>query len=255
MMCAAKAAAERQSQPEMIPAPTQTDIMTALRSFLVAILPPGTPVIQGQVNRVPEPAQADFVVMWPLRRPRLATNVDTYADAAVTASIAGTLMTVTAVLAGQLKVGSPLTGTGVTVGTVITAFGTGSGGTGTYTVAPPQTVASRTIQAGTEDAMQETEVVVQIDVHGPLGADNAQVISTLFRDPYGVDAFVALASTVTPLYADDPVQRPFINAEQQYEDRWVVEAHLQADVTVKVPQQFFTATDLEVVDVAASYPP
>jgi hypothetical protein len=62
-----------------------------------------------------------------------------------TASISGTTMTVTAVASGTIAVGQVIAGTGVTSGTRITALGTGSGGTGTYTVSASQTVASTTI--------------------------------------------------------------------------------------------------------------
>jgi len=65
----------------------------------------------------------------------------------VTGSIAGTTLTVTAVVSGALQVGNVLSGTGVTAGTVITAFLTGTGGTGTYTVSPTQTTTSTTITA------------------------------------------------------------------------------------------------------------
>lgn len=71
----------------------------------------------------------------------------TIAAASVTASIAATTMTVTAVASGTLVVGQEITGTGVTDGTYITALGTGTGGTGTYTVSNSQTVTSRTITA------------------------------------------------------------------------------------------------------------
>lgn len=67
----------------------------------------------------------------------------TIADgASFTAAIAGTTMTVSAVASGTLRVGQPVTGAGITAGTVITALGTGTGGTGTYTVSASQTVAS-----------------------------------------------------------------------------------------------------------------
>lgn len=52
-----------------------------------------------------------------------------------TASCVGTLMTVSGASgAGALSVGSVITGAGVATGTFITAFGTGTGGNGTYTV-------------------------------------------------------------------------------------------------------------------------
>jgi hypothetical protein len=57
--------------------------------------------------------------------------------------------TITTITSGVLYVGAVISGVGVTAGTTITAFGTGTGGTGTYTVAttPPsnQLVASATI--------------------------------------------------------------------------------------------------------------
>lgn len=61
--------------------------------------------------------------------------------AVVTATIAGTVMTVSAVTSGVLHVGQTINGVGVTLGTIITALGTGSGGVGTYTVSVASTVA------------------------------------------------------------------------------------------------------------------
>ena len=69
-------------------------------------------------------------------------------DASVTAAIAGTTMTVSAVGSGTLAVGQTITGSGVTPDTKITALGTGTGGTGTYTVSASQTVSSTNIKAG-----------------------------------------------------------------------------------------------------------
>jgi hypothetical protein len=64
--------------------------------------------------------------------------------AVVTGSIAasGTTLTVSAVTSGVLAVGMTISGTTINAGTVITAFGNGTGGLGTYTVSPAQTVAS-----------------------------------------------------------------------------------------------------------------
>ena len=65
--------------------------------------------------------------------------------AVFTGSISGTTMTVTAMTSGTLGVGSYIGGGTVTAGTTITALGTGSGGTGTYTVSASQTVASSSL--------------------------------------------------------------------------------------------------------------
>lgn len=185
----------------LVVSPTESQVFSALRSFLLGLglaysLPQTTAaeVVKGQSNRVAEPQGADFVVMTPIRRPRLGTNVDTYGDP------------------------FPLPGIG--------------------------------------SALQPTEVVVQLDVHGPNSGDNAQVIATMLRDPYAVDFFIATGFQVSPLYADDPRQVPFINAEKQYEDRWVVDAHLQADEVVSgAPVQFATSATVDLAEIDATYPP
>lgn len=77
-----------------------------------------------------------------------STSINSVASPAiVTGSIAGTTLTVSAVTSGTLRIGQTIEGTGVTDGTIIKAFGTGSGGVGTYTVSASQTVSSTTIYA------------------------------------------------------------------------------------------------------------
>jgi hypothetical protein len=71
--------------------------------------------------------------------------------ATFTADISGTTMTVSAVSSGTLSIGQQIYGTGVSQLTSITALGTGTGGTGTYTVSPSQTVASTTMVSGPDD--------------------------------------------------------------------------------------------------------
>jgi len=65
--------------------------------------------------------------------------------AMATGSITGSTMTVAALASGAFAVGQNVTGTGVALGTVISALGTGTGGAGTYTVGPSQTVGSITL--------------------------------------------------------------------------------------------------------------
>lgn len=70
-------------------------------------------------------------------------NVTIQGGFAITASISGTTMTVTASNPyHSLAVGMAIGGSGVSPGTTITALGTGTGGPGTYTVSISQTVAS-----------------------------------------------------------------------------------------------------------------
>lgn len=233
----------------MIVSPNQSAIQAVLRSFLLSVLPANTPVIAGQDNRVPEPQGADFVVFWTTRRDRIETNVDTYADCLFTGSISGNILTVSNVNYGSLAVGSQVFGVGVTVPTTITALSGGTGGVGNYMVSTIQVVGSEFMAAGTENLLQPTQITFQLDVHGPNSHDNAQIISTAFRDDFAVEAFAALNSNVYPLYADDPRQVPFINAEEQYETRYIIEALVQANQIVGIPQQFADSVSVTLVDI------
>ncbi len=155
----------------------EVSILTALRAFLLAVLPLTVEVVRGQDNRVPEPEGDDFVIMTPTLRQRLATTVDTFTD--------------------------------------------------------PYPAAG-----GTRSSLQPTQVTVQLDVHGPNSAENAQIISTLMRSPFGCGQFHQSGFDVQALYASDPRQTPFVNAENQYETRWTVDAVMQANIIVGTPEQF-----------------
>lgn len=96
-------------------------------------------------------------------------------DAVFTASIATTVLTVTAVASGTIAVGQTISGAGVTEGTTITALGSGSGGVGTYTVSSSQTVISETI---TSVVANDNSVVVHIDQAPTIAAVNIKVAIT-----------------------------------------------------------------------------
>jgi hypothetical protein len=88
--------------------------------------------------------------------------------ASITGSIATTVLTVTAILSGDpIIVGQFVDGTGVTDGTYITGFGTGTGGIGTYTVNISQAAASTTISLN-GNALQDDPSTMDRGV-GPLG--------------------------------------------------------------------------------------
>ena len=107
---------------------------------------------------------------------------------------------------------------------------------------------------GLRSITEPTQVAIQLDIHGPQGGEVAQIVMTVFRDGYGVDAFQAANPSIVPLYADDPKQMPFINAEQQYEDRWVVTAALQVNPAVNVFQDFASTLTVGVKAVEVYYP-
>ncbi len=233
---------------------TGTYTLSASQTVASTKMYTGVEVVQAQTNRVPEPAVPDFVTMTPIMQTRLETNVDTYQDVSFTASIAGTVMTVTAVAFGTIAIGQTVFGVGLASPTKIIALGTGTGGIGTYTVTPSQTVASEKMSSGGEIFLQPTKVTVQLDVHGPNSAENAQTISTLFRDEYAVRAFAAKGFDVTPLFVSDPRQLPFENENAQVENRWVIDAVMQANQVIRAPQEFADQLDITLIEVDAAYP-
>lgn len=82
--------------------------------------------------------------------------------AVITGAIVGTTLTVSAVASGTLAVGQVLSDTtgALTVGTTITALGSGTGGTGTYTVSNNANVPSEDMMAAIPD---RNDVSVDID--------------------------------------------------------------------------------------------
>jgi hypothetical protein len=120
----------------------------------------------------------------------------------------------------------------------------------TNVVTPPasNTAASLTIAT-------PWKVTVQLDVHGPASGDNAMTIAGLFRDDYAVQIFQASGYDVTPLYCGEPRQAPFLNAEQQIEQRWTFDAVMQCNLVITVPQQFAVSLDANVIDVDVAYHP
>lgn len=239
---------------------TQFQALSALRTFLLGALPLDPEnVIKGQVNRVAEPVDEDFIVFWPIASPRLGTNVVTYADNQAVGSIAGTILTVTEVTRGTLAPGMLLVDEGglLAVPTVIGLPLSGSattGGTGTYAVSPSQTFVSGTVYGGVRKDLTPTDLTVQVDIHGPNATDYARIIESLFRSEYGTTAFANSGIDITPLYCSEIRQIPFINQEQQYEDRWTLDLHLQVNPVVGTPQQFADELDLTLIDAETAYP-
>jgi hypothetical protein len=169
----------------MNPALTEDAILTALRAFLLDVLPSGVEVVQGQNNRVPEPTGPDHVVMTPDRRTQMAqTTHDWNAD------------------------------------------------------------------GGTIGVNRSSALHFQLDVYGPNSADNGQVITTLFRDSYGCDFFRSYG--VQPLYCDDGQQMPLVNGEEQYENRWMIRATLQANILVTVAAGFADTLEAHAVPADAA---
>lgn len=257
---------------------SETQIFTALSAVLngfglLSATGVAVPVVRGLVNRVGEPVEPDFVVMWPSRRRRLSTNVDVLVDLIVQGSIASNILTVASVVSARSNVPlvapvpavvapgqTVLTSAASGYGTIVRQLSGTPGGAGTYQTTPTADVASGLLYLGTRAMRTPTEVTVQCDVHGPASADNAQRMMTQTRDQVGVAAFAATGYDLAPLYADDPRQAAFVDAEVQYEERWIVDVCMQANIVVTVPQQFagqlkVTAQPVESLRWTGPFPP
>lgn len=234
---------------------SDSTIVTALKAFLATIMPAGTEVIQTQTNRVPNPAGPNWVNVTPVTRMRLSTNLDTYSEATVEASIADTTMTVTATIEGGMEPGFALAGDGVAPFSSIVAILSGTPGAETWRITPSQTVAPGLIFAGAARLMQPTELVYQVEAYGPLSADMIQIISTVWRDEFACQGLDQYGYGIQPLYASVPRQLPFWSGEQQATNRWMIDLALQANPIVTVPQQFAGAVEVGLISVDAVYPP
>ena len=84
---------------------------------------------------------------------RYTWRISSPSSVTFTGSMSGTTLTVTAVTSGTLAVGQQIFGLGIANSTVITAFGTGSGGIGTYTLSTSQTVASESMSGASAGAI------------------------------------------------------------------------------------------------------
>lgn len=118
--------------------------------------------------------------------------------------------------------------------------------------------ASASVPAGLLDRnnfKQPFEIHIQTDLHGPSSSDNATMISTLARSEYATAFFSSASDAVQILYADDPKQMVFITGENQFEDRWVIEAVLQANPVTTTVQQFADVVTVGLIEVDTTYPP
>jgi len=138
---------------ESVPVPQPSDLTVELSevnktSLAIALLGTTSSVAQTSGTLTNE-AIVSSIDKWVALSKVSLTGAQTVAGGAVTAAvtgaISGTTLTVSVVSSGTLSVGQAISGSGMTAGTRITAFLTGTGGTGTYTVNNSQTFASASI--------------------------------------------------------------------------------------------------------------
>ncbi len=213
-------------------------IFTGLQAWVMDLLGlPQTQVVHEMDNLVPMP-QGGFVLMNHVSRKRIATNQDVYGTvvpgASFTGSAAGTVLAVTGTVSGAIAVGQTLVAPGV-AGTTIVAGGTGTGGDGTYNLSATTTLSAQPLATvgvpGYQRSTQESvEYIVQLDFYGISAADWATTAEMLWWSDEAVNFLVTYG--FTPLYAEEAQHIQFVNAEEQYEERWTLRIHGQLNPAV-----------------------
>lgn len=92
--------------------------------------------------------------------------------------------------------------------------------------------------------MQPTKYGLQLDCVGPTAGDWAQTLATLWFSDVSTD-FLA-AYNIFPLFADDPRHSPWVNGEQQWESRWIVNVYMQVNPVLEFDVPSFATDTIEV---------
>jgi len=164
-------------------------------------------------------------------------------ESTFTASISGTTMTVSAVASGTVLVGAVITGTGVTEGTRIVSAGTGTGGTGTYTVSESQTVSSTTITGS-------SPVRVTANVAGIYNFQLSTQVASTSASAKNIQIWIRRDGTDIGYSA-----RQFTNEVNNgfFEVQWSFNIDLQADGYIEM-MMGADSTDLSLTSTAPSAP-
>jgi len=148
----------------------------------------------------------------------------------VTASIAGSILDVTAVGSGSIRPGAILSGSGVTSGTRVTAQLDGTaGGVGTYLVTPAQTTASTTVSA-TFGVMTVTAVASGTLAVGQV-LSGANVTASSFITGYGTGTGGVGTYYVSPTQT---AASATVNATGAIETAWYATSNAAAGELVKI---------------------
>lgn len=98
---------------------------------------------------------------------------------------------------------------------------------------------------GTKQTKRSIRYDIQIDCYGPDADEWSTIIATMFRDEYGCRM---LAPVMQPLHSTDPLQAPLTNAEQQYEQRWMITASVQINPVITTAMEFSDSVGIEVIN-------
>lgn len=165
--------------------------------------------------------------------------------ASVTGSISNATLTVTAVSSGQLYVGQTISGTGVTAGTVITAFGANTfGGVGTYTVGIMSVSGGAySVAASTQTASSTTLTAIN-SVYGVNAGDYILNITTPGTPAVGttVSSFLSLNTLTASASVTSGASQVFAFAAIHAETG--IDAALGLKLKLKVKANTSAATNL-----------
>ncbi len=171
--------------------PDESQILAAVRAWLLALLPAGTEVVRGQDNRVPQPKGPGFAVLTPGRLEALSTPVTRFPD----------------------------------------GF--------------PQGPGSRCDQLS-------CRLALMLDLYGPGSGDLAQTVAGLFA--LGTELAPWPDPAIQPLYAEPPLQGPFLDGERQMEERWRLPLLLQITQTLTSSQDFAATLTPALIEVDSLSP-
>lgn len=106
--------------------------------------------------------------------------------------------------------------------------------------------------AQTKTILTPMRFEVQLDFYGPTAQQWAAETVALFRDEYATEIFPA---NIQPLYADDPVQLPLVDGEDQYTQRWRLAGSLQYNPILLTTQQSMLAVEVIPTPIDQTFPP
>lgn len=106
-------------------------------------------------------------------------------------------------------------------------------------------------EASTGTAEVHLQVKMQLDCYGSSSNTWATMLQTLLRDEVGC---LALAPTCQPLYTGEPALVPLDDSEEQYEERWSLDAELQYNPVTSTAPQFADTLVATVVNAEERFP-
>ena len=99
---------------------------------------------------------------------------------------------------------------------------------------------------------QPKDYSIQVDCYGPDSGDLHTIITSLWKT---ARTCVFLADyDITPLFCQDAHEQHITNSENQYEERWISELHLQYNPSVAPAQDYAEGASITLIDTTRVYP-